>query len=275
MGASVRAGSIDMPQGANQKAKERYDDRAWPNLRSVVGRDKRIEGTMPSILITGSSRGIGLELAKHYGGAGWRVFATCRDPGGASALASFAADQEQVSLHALDVAAPDSVAALAASLGKTPIDLLFNNAGIIENREGQDLGTIDYDAWRRELEVNLLAPVRITEAFVDNVAASDGKQIAVVSSILGSLADASGGRYAYRTSKAAVNMAVRAMASDLAPRGITVVTFHPGWVRTDMGGPSATVSPEESAAGMAKVLSGFGTEDSGRFMRYDGTELDW
>lgn len=230
---------------------------------------------MPSILITGASRGIGLELAKYYGGAGWRVFATCRDPGGAADLGKFAADHENVSVHSLDVADEDSVSALAASLGDTPIDLLFNNAGIIENRQGNDLGGIDYDAWRRELEVNLIGPVRVSEALVENVAASESKKIAVVSSILGSLSEASGGRYAYRTSKAAVNMAVRAMAADLAPRGVTVVTFHPGWVRTDMGGPSATVSPEESAAGMAKVLSEFGTEDSGRFMRYDGTEIDW
>jgi len=230
---------------------------------------------MPTTLITGCSRGIGLELAKFYAGEGWRVIATCRDPDGAPDLARFAKDHEHVSIHPLDVTDHASVAVLSEMLGDTPIDLLFNNAGTLGDRQRQGFGSLDYDAWRWELEVNLLAPVRMVETFVDNVAASDGKQIAVVSSILGSLAEASGGLYAYRTSKAAVNMAVRALASDLASRGIVVVSFHPGWVRTDMGGPSAAVAPEESAAGLAGVLAGFGAENTGRFMRYDGAELDW
>jgi len=230
---------------------------------------------MPTTLITGCSRGIGLELTKFYAGEGWRVIATCRDPNGANNLAEVAEGNAQVSIHPLDVTDQASVAALSNALGDTPIDLLFNNAGTLGDRERQGFGSLDYDSWRWELEVNLLAPVRMVEAFVDNVAASEGKQVAVVSSILGSLAEASGGLYAYRTSKAAVNMAVRAMASDLAAQGISVVTFHPGWVRTDMGGPSAAVAPEDSAAGLAGVLAGFGPQDTGRFMRYDGAELEW
>ncbi len=230
---------------------------------------------MPTILITGSNRGIGVELTKHYAGEGWRVIATCRDPAGAKQLSKVAETSDQVTVYMLDVTDQSSVDALSRSLGDTPIDLLFNNAGTLGDRAGQGFGTIDYDAWRWELEVNLLAPVRVVEAFVDNVAASDGKQIAVISSKLGSLAEASGGLYAYRTSKAAVNMAVSAMASDLASRGITVSSFHPGWVRTDMGGLAAPVSPKKSAAGMAKVLAGLGKDDSGRFLQYDGVELAW
>ncbi len=230
---------------------------------------------MPTILITGSSRGIGLALTKYYAGEGWRVIATCRDPAGARKLAKVAKANEQISIHPLDVTDAGSVAVLSDRLGDTPIDLLFNNAGTLGERGGQGFGSLDYDAWRSELEVNLLAPVRMVEALVDNVAASDGRQIAVISSVLGSLAEASGGLYAYRTSKAAVNMAVRAMASDLASRGITVVSFHPGWVRTDMGGLAAPVAPKKSAAGMAKVLAGLGKDDSGRFLRYDGAALEW
>ena len=230
---------------------------------------------MSTILITGSNRGIGVELTKHYAGEGWRVIATCRDPAGAKQLSKVAETSDQVTVYMLDVTDQSSVDALSRSLGDTPIDLLFNNAGTLGDRAGQGFGTIDYDAWRWELEVNLLAPVRVVEAFVDNVAASDGKQIAVISSKLGSLAEASGGLYAYRTSKAAVNMAVSAMASDLASRGITVSSFHPGWVRTDMGGLAAPVSPKKSAAGMAKVLAGLGKDDSGRFLQYDGVELAW
>ena len=230
---------------------------------------------MPTILITGSNRGIGVELTKHYAGEGWRVIATCRDPAGAKQLSKVAETSDQVTVYMLDVTDQSSVDALSRSLGDTPIDLLFNNAGTLGDRAGQGFGTIDYDAWRWELEVNLLAPVRVVEAFVDNVAASDGKQIAVISSKLGSLAEASGGLYAYRTSKAAVNMAVSAMASDLASRGIMVSSFHPGWVRTDMGGLAAPVSPKKSATGMAKVLAGLGKDDSGRFLQYDGVELAW
>jgi NAD(P)-dependent dehydrogenase (short-subunit alcohol dehydrogenase family) len=230
---------------------------------------------MPTILITGANRGIGLELTKHYVGEGWRVLATCRDPDDAEALTKLAQANEQVSVYPLDVTDDASVAALKAALGDTPIDLLFNNAGRLGNRDGQGFGDIDYDSWRTELEVNLLGPTRMVETFVDNVAASEGKRIAVISSILGSLAEASGGLYPYRTSKAAVNMAVRAMASDLADRGISVMTFHPGWVRTDMGGPSAALAPEDSASGLAAVIAGLGPKDTGRFMRYDGVELDW
>lgn len=230
---------------------------------------------MPTVLITGASRGIGLELAKHYAGDAWQVIATCRDPENADALAAFAGVQDSVRVLPLDVADDKSIAALKKTLGDIPIDLLFNNAGRLANRERQVFGNIDYDSWRAELDVNLFGPTRMAETFVDNVAASEGKQIAVVSSVMGSISEATGGRYAYRTSKAAVNMAVRAMASDLASRGISVFTFHPGWVRTDMGGPSGAVAPEDSAAGMAGVLAGLGPRDTGRFLRYDGVELDW
>ena len=230
---------------------------------------------MPTVLITGANRGLGLGLTKHYALDGWQVIATCRDPGQSDDLNAFAASNDKVSVHALNVTDAASVAALKRDLGDRPIDLLFNNAGRLGNRARQAFGDIDYDSWRAELEVNLLGPTRVVESFVDNVAASDRKQVAVVSSAMGSLTEAAGGYYPYRTSKAAVNMAVRAMATDLANLGISVFTFHPGWVRTNMGGPSAAVSPEDSAAGLAKVLAGLGPQDTGRFLRYDGGEIDW
>ena len=231
---------------------------------------------MPTVLITGSNRGIGLALARQYAGDGWRVLATCRDPDHAKALRDVAAAGEAVSIHRLDVTGDAEIRDLAAALEGTAIDVLFNNAGVMGPRGGQDFGAIDHAAWLGVLEVNLLGPVRIAEAFVDHVAASGLRTIAVVSSTLGSIAEnASGGYYLYRTSKAAVNMAVRCMAASLRSRGITLVTLHPGWVRTDMGGPGAAVSPEQSAAGLRRVVAGLRPRDSGRFLRYDGTENPW
>jgi NAD(P)-dependent dehydrogenase (short-subunit alcohol dehydrogenase family) len=231
---------------------------------------------MPTVLITGSNRGIGLALARQYAGDGWRVLATCRDPDHAKALRDVAAAGEAVSIHRLDVTGDAGIRDLAAALEGTAIDVLFNNAGVMGPRGGQNFGAVDHAAWLGVLEVNLLGPVRIAEAFVDHVAASGLRTIAVVSSTLGSIAEnASGGYYLYRTSKAAVNMAVRCMAASLRSRGITLVTLHPGWVRTDMGGPAAAVSPEQSAAGLRRVVAGLRPRDSGRFLRYDGTENPW
>jgi NAD(P)-dependent dehydrogenase (short-subunit alcohol dehydrogenase family) len=219
---------------------------------------------MPTALITGSNRGIGLALAQRYAADGWRVLATCRDPDRAGALRDVAAAGEAVSVHRLDVTRHAEIGDLAAALAGTAIDVLFNNAGVMGPRGGQDFGAIDHAAWLDVLEVNLLGPVRMAEAFVDHVAASDLRTIAVVSSTLGSIAESAGGGYTlYRTSKAAVNMVVRCMAASLRPRGITVVTLHPGWVRTDMGGPAASISPEQSAAGLKRVVGGLAPRDSG------------
>lgn len=226
---------------------------------------------MPTILITGAGRGIGLSLARAYADAGWRVLGGARDPAKAQELAAL-----PVEVMPLDPGSDASVAALAASLSGTPIDLLFNNAGMMGPRERQVLGDIAYEAWGEVMAVNVMAPVRMADAFSDHVAASERKQIAVVSSIMGSLAEnTAGGYYLYRSSKAAVNMAARSLAADLGPRGITVVMFHPGWVRTDMGGPSAAVSPTDSAAGMQRVMSEVRPKDNGRFFNYDGSEIAW
>ncbi len=226
---------------------------------------------MPTILITGAGRGIGLSLARAYAAEGWRVLGGVRDPAKAADLAAL-----PVEVMTLDPGSDASVADLAASLSGTPIDVLFNNAGMMGPRQRQVLGDIAYEAWGEVMAVNVMAPVRMADAFSDHVAASERKQIAVVSSVMGSMADnTAGGFYLYRSSKAAVNMAARSLAADLAPRGITVVMFHPGWVRTDMGGSSAAVSPTDSAAGMLRVMSEVRPKDNGRFFNYDGSEIAW
>jgi NAD(P)-dependent dehydrogenase (short-subunit alcohol dehydrogenase family) len=224
---------------------------------------------MPTALVTGANRGIGLEFARQYAKDGWRVIATCRDPERAKDLRKLG---DSVSVHKLDVADAEQVAALARALEGEPIDLLVNNAGIMG---GAVLDRIDYAAWEEVLRVNTLAPVRIAEALLANIAASERRLIVAITSRMGSIAESDGGYYPYRSSKAALNAAMRSLAVDLAPRRITVALFHPGWVRTDMGGRGAQVAPKDSVAGMRAVIARLKLADSGRFFNYDGSEIPW
>ena len=176
--------------------------------------------------------------------------------------------------HRLDVTDAKQVASLAARLRGTPLDVLFCNAGVTGKR-GMALGSFDYESWEEVLRVNLLGAARVAEAFVEHVAASERKVIALMSSRLGSIAEASGTTLPYATSKAALNMLAKGLAAALAPRGIVVVALSPGWVRTDMGGSSAPLSPEASVRGLRKVLADAKPADSGRFFSYDGSPIPW
>ena len=237
---------------------------------------------MPTVLITGANRGLGLELARQYAGDGWRVLACSRHPDAAE-LEALAQRHPGVSLHRLELTNAASVEALASALGETAIDVLLNVAGVMHRRataaDGTSraaFGALDYEDWERVLAVNVLGQARVAEALVDKVAASDQKKIVTLSSELGSVgANKTGGLYAYRSSKAAVNAVMKSLAIDLAPRGIIAVAMHPGWVRTDMGGPKAPLSAGESAAGMRRVVTGLALADSGRFLQWDGKELPW
>jgi NAD(P)-dependent dehydrogenase (short-subunit alcohol dehydrogenase family) len=204
------------------------------------------------------------------------VFACCRRPDAAADLAAIASGAEgRASLHALDVTNHDQIAALAKELRDEPIDLLLNNAGIYEPHLTH-LGQIDYTAWANVLAVNVLAPTRMVERFVDNVVRSKKKQIACLSSQMGSIADnKSGAHYIYRSSKAALNMVVKSLSIDLRDRGVTVVALDPGWVRTDMGGGDAELAPAESIRGLINVLGGLSFEDSGKYFSYNGAPLPW
>jgi NAD(P)-dependent dehydrogenase (short-subunit alcohol dehydrogenase family) len=163
----------------------------------------------------------------------------------------------------------------AASKVNDPVDLLINSAGIMGKR-GETLGEIDYEAWWRVLDVNAIGPLRVTEAFIDQVARSERKLIVTITSGMGSLAEnASGGSIAYRSSKAAVNMVMRSLAIELAPRGISCVLLNPGWVRTDMGGPNASLTPTESVTALRRTIDSLGPAQSGRFFNYDGREYPW
>ena len=230
---------------------------------------------MPTILITGASRGLGLELTRQYAAEGCTVIAGCRSPGKAQALQQLAqASKGAVSVVEVDVTNTEGVQR-AARADARHIDILVNCAGII-GAGGQRLGAIDYEDWMQVLEVNLMGPARMCEAFLERVAASDRKLIVTITSGMGSLTDnTSGGYIPYRTSKAAVNMLMRSAALDLKTRGVNCVLIHPGWVRTDMGGPNAQLAPEESVAAMRRVIAKLGPADSGRFYNYDGREYAW
>jgi NAD(P)-dependent dehydrogenase (short-subunit alcohol dehydrogenase family) len=231
---------------------------------------------MPSTLITGANRGLGFEFARQYLADGWQVYAACRNPQSASELRRLAdASDDKLQILALDVIDPVSVQAAAAKLDGQAIDLLLNNAGIGGPR-GQSVGNIDYEAWAKVLDVNTMGPLRVSEAFVDHVAQSERKLIVTITSGMGSLADNTcGGAYAYRSSKAAVNMVMRSLAIDLAPRGIACVVINPGWVLTDMGGPHATLTTAESVKKLRRLIETLGPGQSGKFFNYDGREYAW
>jgi len=231
---------------------------------------------MPSALITGANRGLGLEFAQQYLADGWQVYAACRDPASASELRRLAENIEgKLQILAMDVTDPVSVHAAAAELDGRAIDLLLNNAGIIGPR-GQTIGNIDYKAWAEVFAVNTMGPMRVSEAFVEHVARSDRKLIITLTSGMGSIADnTSGGSIIYRSSKAAVNMVVRSLAIDLAPRGITCAVINPGWVRTDMGGTNATLEPAESISRIRRLITNFGLGQSGKFYNHTGREYPW
>ena len=225
---------------------------------------------MPTLLVTGANRGLGLALLRTFAADAWRIHACCRQPDKAKDLKAVAGD---IRVHRLDVTDGLRVAGLARELADEPVDILINNAGVYGPRTG--FGETDYDDWSKVLAVNTLAPLRLVERFVEHVGRSGRKLIVNVSSRMGSVSQNAGGAYVYRSSKAALNSVTKGLAADLAERGITVVAVHPGWVQTDMGGAEADISAEESAGGLRRVIDGLTPEDSGRFLNHDGTEIPW
>jgi NAD(P)-dependent dehydrogenase (short-subunit alcohol dehydrogenase family) len=228
-------------------------------------------------LITGANRGIGLELVRQYADAGWRVHACCREPARARDLESVIRSNDgRVTAHALDVTDASSRAALARALADEPVDLLFHNAGIYgPNGVGFGRNTGE-EEWVEVMRVNAIAPLKLSELLVDNVAKSRRRVIAVMSSGMGSVGDnTSGGAYHYRSSKSALNSVAKSMAVDLAPRRIIVLVLCPGWVRTDMGGSKAPLPVERSVRGLRKVIEEATPADSGTFIRYEGTRVPW
>jgi NAD(P)-dependent dehydrogenase (short-subunit alcohol dehydrogenase family) len=247
-------------------------------VRDIMSRTAAQGGTgkMSSVLITGANRGLGLEFVRQYAQEGWTVYAATRDPGSAGKLQQVAkAHPDLVKVLPLDVTDAQSVKRAAAEIADVSIDVLINNAGIFGGSK-QRVGNMDYDAWAEILNVNTMGPMRVIEAFIEHVARSERKVIVNMTSGLGSMADnTTGGYIAYRTSKAALNMLAKSAAVELAPRGITSVVMNPGWVQTDMGGPSATMTVEASISALRRIIAKLDIQQSGKFFHHNGSEYAW
>lgn len=224
---------------------------------------------MTTIMITGASRGLGLEFARQFYSEECRVIATCRNPKNANELNAIG----DIDIHSLDVTDDKSVANLADKLRGENIDILINNAGVIGQREG--FGRLDYDIWAETMDTNVFGPMRVAEAFRDNVMNSEKKQMIFITSRMGSITEAVPNAYVYRSSKAALNMAVKCLSAELAEQGLIAVLFHPGHVQTDMGGQAAPVMPHTSIEGMKNQIVALTRDDNGRFLSYDGHQIPW
>jgi NAD(P)-dependent dehydrogenase (short-subunit alcohol dehydrogenase family) len=239
---------------------------------------------MPTVLITGAGRGLGLELAQQYAKAGWRVCAGVRNPAVTPELnAAAAASGGKLTVHKLDVGDHASIDALASELAGHPIDVLINNAGTMGEQSVVDKGTpmqrfgqSDYADWMQQFRINVFGPMKMAEAFVTHVAASEQKKIVTLTSVIGSIgANNFGGLYGYRSSKAAANAVMKSMSLDLARKGIIATALHPGWVRTGIGGPKGELDVTTSIAGLRQVIESLSKETAGKFLQYDGKELPW
>ena len=237
--------------------------------QSDTGLEGPAENMAHTVLITGANRGIGLELARQYVAAGWQVIGTARRPDMAEELLSLG-----VQVMQLDVTDHASVARLASDLSDQPIDILINNAGILERMTAID--EIDFDVVNRTLAVNTVGPMRVTRALMPNLRRGDLKKLVNVTSRLGSIeSNTSGGFYGYRESKAALNMFTKTIATELGSEGFICIAIHPGWVQTDLGGANAPVTVQESASGIRDVVSALTPDDTGTYWTHLGEPLPW
>lgn len=263
-----------------------------PGLQAQPAQDDRLDS--PTVLITGSNRGLGLAFVQAYADKQWNVIATCRNPAKADQLQKLAADNRHVVIEEMDVTDFDEIDALAAKYKGKPIDVLLNNAGILVGIERVRLGGVDYGLMDNMFNVNSIGPLKVSEAFLDSVAASSQKKIVTMSTVGGSIDSVKGpGAYQYRASKAAVNMIMRIMSFELADRGIIVSLIHPGMVDTRgyMDADVATLPkqvrdampmirktflrPRESVDQMITLIDGLTPEVSGQFYDFKGDILPW
>ena len=223
-------------------------------------------------VVTGANRGIGLEFVKQLTARGEEVDATARDPGDAPELQALARPGFRLRIHPLDVADDASVAAFAEQLPPGPVEVLINNAGVSGVKGGEPIDPADI---LRVFNVNAVGTLRVVRALLPRLREGEGKKIVNLTSVLGSIAEANGGRFAYRMSKTALNMATRILAEDLRGEGFRTVALHPGWVRTRMGGGAAPLPPDQSIRGMLRIIDGLTAEQSGRTFDFQGREIPW
>jgi NAD(P)-dependent dehydrogenase (short-subunit alcohol dehydrogenase family) len=229
---------------------------------------------MSTILVTGANRGIGLEFVRQYANDGAKVIACAREPDQATALKELAEKHRQIEIRALDTSDFKACDALGKHLAAGPIDILINNAGTYgPTRQGAD--EMDFEGWAYTFAVNTMGPLALSQALHENLKRSREKKLVTVTSGMASTATTEGGYLAYRASKAAVNNVMRNLSVDWRKDGIIVAVLSPGWVRTDMGGAGAPLSPEQSVTGMRQVIAGLTKADSGKFLTWQGQERPW
>lgn len=231
---------------------------------------------MTTALITGANRGLGLEFVRQFARDGVKVIATCRKPAAASELAAAAVEiSGNIEIRELDAASRSAIEALARQLAGRPIDYLVANAAISPKKQAP-IGEIGEAEWLDVFRTNTLGPAYLANAFAESVAASERRVIAFISTRMTVLKEnTAGSYYMYRSSKGALNQVARNLALEYAQRGITVVALHPGFVRTDMGGPRGSIDAAESVAGLKNLLFAARGEESGRFFDYTRQELNW
>ena len=228
-----------------------------------------------SVFITGTTRGIGLELARQFLEAGSKVFATARHPESDALQSLKAVHGDELQLLTLAVTNSTDIQAAVTSLAGQPVNLLINNAGLYQSRS-DDAESLATETWLQEFHVNAIAPFMVTRALRGNLAVADDALVVMISSKMGSMSDnTSGGAYSYRSSKAALNAVTVCLAQDLAGDGTRVVALHPGWVQTDMGGANAPVDASQSASGLRKVMIGIDETQNGGFFDYTGAAIPW
>jgi len=231
---------------------------------------------MKKILVTGANRGLGLGLVKKFLKNNEKVFCTTRNISKSKELKLLKEKYtNSLEICELDLLDKDSPSILSNFLQNEPIDLFINNAGVIGD-SAQHFKSVSLEPWLKVLKVNLISPLLITQSIIKNIEKSSEKKIYILSSKVGSIEDnKSGGMYVYRSSKTALNQIAKSLSIDLKPLGVSVISLHPGWVRTEMGGPNALISVEESVNGMFRVISSTDISNSGQFLNYDGKELPW
>ena len=228
---------------------------------------------MSTVLITGANRGLGYEFVKQYSENGFEVLACCRNINNAKELKELAETSNKIKVYELDVGNVKAIKSLSQQLQNEKIDVLINNAGIYRS---STVGNINYDEWIESFKVNTIAPYQIVENFLNQIMNSDLKKVVSITSKMGSIDDnTSGGSYIYRSSKTALNSMMRCLTHDLKNQGVATLTLHPGWVRTDMGGPGGWIDSFESVQGMIKQIDKLTIDDSGNYLDYAGKSINW
>ena len=230
---------------------------------------------MANILVTGANRGIGIEFVGQYLNEGNEVIATYRNENSSMDLIKMGNERSNLKLLQLDVSSNKSLNSFAENLGDSPIDIFINNAGVYGPRNSS-FGNVDEENWIPAIKINAIAPILLTQLIIKNIRSGADKKLIYITSKMGSIDDnKGGGAYVYRSSKTALNSVVKSLSVDLENEGMTVALIHPGWVKTDMGGPSALIDKDTSVRGMTEVISNLDISSTGNFYNYDGSIIPW